>query len=683
MSGDFSELLSLPHTDAEQEWLRERLETLSAKERVILRAVLSWEELETAEDAVNLLMLVGNDNYDFYCPVTNYADLGRCYLGEKRTNLTDSPKRLAELEALGRFFEQDSPGKFVEDCYVLHPRSIMLQLYSRRNPEELNDGWNIRVKLASESCPEGVWIHLPDYPFTQGGSPDEIGIALRRLGVEDVGACRIMDARCNVPGVGDIPAQYDSAEALLNDANNLGFILTGKDKEAPDFEERFAAALEYENCATLAEAVSIGNDVSSYGIVKIENLREFAGKELRHSGVPPKMRKNINLAEYGERLLLDRGYRKNRDGRLFIGRLDHATERNVRGLTPGKAEGTGVVSTGFDELLSLPHTEAQGIWLRMRLERLSVRESAVLTALLSWKAPKTAADVLNLLLNVGQCEVYSPVSNHADLGKRYLKEEGVTLPDSAEKFTDMEALGRICEQKFPGKFVDDCYVLRPRHPLWEPYSGENQVPDEGWNIRVKLESDFCPEGAWIHFPDYNFVEEEMSGEIGIALRWLGVEDMSECRIMDAQCDVPGVGDIPAQYDSVEALLYDANNMGFLLEERGQGAVDFRETFTAALKYENCATLAEAVSIGDDLSSYDIVKAENLPEFAGKELENSGVPTEIRKAVNLEQYGRRLLLDRGYRDSQYGTLFVGRPDRAAERGVRQPTPEKRKKAQPAR
>ena len=79
MSGDFSELLSLPHTDAEQEWLRERLETLSAKERVILRAVLSWEELETAEDAVNLLMLVGNDNYDFYCPVTNYADLGRCY----------------------------------------------------------------------------------------------------------------------------------------------------------------------------------------------------------------------------------------------------------------------------------------------------------------------------------------------------------------------------------------------------------------------------------------------------------------------------------------------------------------------------------------------------------------------------------------------------------------------------
>ena len=602
---------------------------------------------------------------------------------EKRTNLPDSPERLAALEERGRFCEQNSPGEFVEDCYVLQPGSIMLQLYSRRNPEELNDGWNIRVKLASESCPEGVWIHLPDYPFTKGDSPDEIGIALRRLGVEDVGACRIMDARCNVPGVGDIPAQYDSAEALLNDANNLGFILTGKDKGAPDFEERFAAALEYENCSTLAEAVSIGNDVSSYGIVKVENLREFAGKELRHSGVPPKMRKDINLAEYGERLLLDRGYRKSRDGRLFVGRLDSATERNVRGLTPGKAEGVGAVSKGFDELLSLPHTEAQRIWLRMGLERLSVRESAVLTALLSWKEPKTATDVLNLLLNIDQCEVYSPVSNHADLGRRYLQEENVRLPDGAAEFTDMKKLGHICERKFPGQFVDDCYVLRPRYPLREPYSGRNHMPDEGWNIRVKLESEFCPEGAWIHFPDYSFAEGEMSGEIGIALRWLGVEDMSECRIMDAQCDVPGVGDIPAQYDSVEALLYDANNMGFLLEERGQGAFDFRETFSAALKYENCSTLAEAVSIGENLSSYDIIKAENLPEFARKELENSDVPPEIREAVNLEQYGRRLLLGRGYRESQYWTLFVGRPDCAAERDAQRRTPKKKKKAEPTR
>ena len=85
------------------------------------------------------------------------------------------------------------------------------------------------------------------------------------------------------------------------------------------------------------------------------------------------------------------------------------------------------MSGNFSELLSFPHTDAEGKWLRERLETLSVKESAVLTALLSWKEPKTAADAVNLLMNVGQCEVYSPVLNYADLGERYLKEQGVKL----------------------------------------------------------------------------------------------------------------------------------------------------------------------------------------------------------------------------------------------------------------
>ena len=342
------------------------------------------------------------------------------------------------------------------------------------------------------------------------------------------------------------------------------------------------------------------------------------------------------------------------------------------------------MSGNFNELLSFPHTDAEDKWLRERLETLSVKESAVLTALLSWKEPKTAADAVNLVLNVSRCEVYSPVSNYADLGERYLKEEGVTLPDGAEEFTDMEALGRICERKFPGQFVGDCYVLRPQRPLYEPYSGRNpEALDDGWGLRVKLESESCPEGVWVHFPDYPFAEEEMTGEIGIALRRLGVEDGGDCCVLEARCDVPGVGDIPAQYDNVEDLFYDANNMGFLLEERFRGAPDLREKFAAALEYENCATLADAVSVGDDADSYAIVKTENLRDFAKQELRDRGVPPEMHKAVDLEAYGERSLLDRGYRKIRDGTLFVGRPEQSEERGDRQPTPEKQKKTQPAR
>ena len=338
----------------------------------------------------------------------------------------------------------------------------------------------------------------------------------------------------------------------------------------------------------------------------------------------------------------------------------------------------------FSGLLDLPHTDAEQRWLREKLETLSPKESAVLTALLSWKEPETAADAVNLLLNVSRCEVYFPVSGYADLGERYLKEEGVTLPDGAEEFTDMEALGRICERKSPGQFVGNCYVLHPRRSLEEPYSGKNpEALNDGWSLRVKLESESCPEGVWVHFPDYPFAEEEMTGEVGIALRRLGVEDGGFCGILEARCDVPGVGDIPAQYDSVEALLYDANNMGFILEERGQGAPDFREKFAAALEYENCATLADAVSIGDNVSSYEIVRVENLRRFAKEELQNRGVPPEMHDAVSLEAYGERLLLDRGYRKIRDGTLFVGRADRLKERDAPQPTREKRKKTQPIR
>ena len=342
------------------------------------------------------------------------------------------------------------------------------------------------------------------------------------------------------------------------------------------------------------------------------------------------------------------------------------------------------MNNDFNGLLRLPHTNAEQEWLQAKLETLSPKESAVLTALLSWKEPKTAADAVNFLLNVGQCEVYSPVSNYADLGGRYLKEQGVKLPVGSEKFTDMEALGRICQRKSPGQFVGDCYVLRPESVMLEPYSARNpESLSDGWNIRVKLASESCPEGVWIHLPDYNFVEDELTGEIGIALRRLGAEDIGECRILDAQCDVPGVGDIPAQYDSVEALLYDANNMGFILDERGQGAPDFREKFAAALEYENCGTLADAVSIGAEAGSYEVVKVENLRDFAEKRLEDGGVPPEMRAAVNLEDYAEGRLLDSGFRKSRDGTLFVGRADPLKEREVPQPTREKRKKTQPTR
>ena len=52
----YGNLLSLPHTQEEKRWLKERLETLSAKESIILAVAMQRFPPATGVDAVNLLI---------------------------------------------------------------------------------------------------------------------------------------------------------------------------------------------------------------------------------------------------------------------------------------------------------------------------------------------------------------------------------------------------------------------------------------------------------------------------------------------------------------------------------------------------------------------------------------------------------------------------------------------------
>ena len=53
---DFGHLLALHHTDAERDWLRERLELISVMESIAFAAALSRTQPESAKDAVTSLM---------------------------------------------------------------------------------------------------------------------------------------------------------------------------------------------------------------------------------------------------------------------------------------------------------------------------------------------------------------------------------------------------------------------------------------------------------------------------------------------------------------------------------------------------------------------------------------------------------------------------------------------------
>lgn len=74
-------MLHLPGTAEEKQWLAERLEVLSVRERIILSAAMAREPPQDMAAAVNCLLSL--DEYEVRGHVGNYADLGELFLFEK------------------------------------------------------------------------------------------------------------------------------------------------------------------------------------------------------------------------------------------------------------------------------------------------------------------------------------------------------------------------------------------------------------------------------------------------------------------------------------------------------------------------------------------------------------------------------------------------------------------------
>ncbi|MBP5717726.1 MAG: hypothetical protein J6X53_01945, partial [Abditibacteriota bacterium] len=146
------------------------------------------------------------------------------------------------------------------------------------------------------------------------------------------------------------------------------------------------------------------------------------------------------------------------------------------------------------------------------------------------------------------------------------------------------------------------------------------------------------------------------GEIYFALRELGVETAEECTILDAWCNVPGVGDITAQYDRAEVLLEDANNLGIVLDERCNWLPDFERLYVAALSLD-CQSLSDALEISQNLDCYETIEAVDAAEIARQKLDQRRVPEEARKAIDMDGYGKQLLADQGYHLA--GDVYVRR------------------------
>ena len=304
-----------------------------------------------------------------------------------------------------------------------------------------------------------------------------------------------------------------------------------------------------------------------------------------------------------------------------------------------------------EELANLPGRPEEQGWLRERLEVLTVREGIALDAAIQREAPADAKSAVNLLANLDEYEVVGGIQSYEDLGLYYLEETNARLL-ALRDYVDLEELSIRFEDLHPGAFLRGCYVIYPEREPPQPYDGVNLPgPDYSWSLRLKLGSPAVPEGVWLALPDYNDIMDMRPGELRLAL--------------DA-----GITGLETAYDGrLEDLIYDGQNLGFILQEQNQGQKGFLQTYLWALEHEGCTTLPAALDLSQSLHHYKIVTADQLRDFALEELR--AVVGEAEPAAgcfDLERYGRDLLKQKGYTQTADGCAYIARQQKQAQAPV---------------
>lgn len=316
----------------------------------------------------------------------------------------------------------------------------------------------------------------------------------------------------------------------------------------------------------------------------------------------------------------------------------------------------------FESLERLPATPEEKAWLQERMETLSVRESMILSAALMSGEVHNGCDLVNVFQAMQDYEVCYPAGSYAHLGRFYLAHEA-QLPEDIPDFIDTEQLGKNYEDEHPGIFFGNGYVEYPNQGPALRYNGENLsfCMDEGWSVKIKLASERCPDGVWLRLPDYGDANDGKPDEMRIALDELGVKTVDECTLLEARCILPQVGDLMEQYDRISNLIYDGQNLGFVLDEHGQGKANFIALYVGALEYEDCGTLAEALDIAENLNRYEFVPMKALREYAQKELKNQGItlPTLAAEAFQYEEYAAQCLQENGFVLNTAEDAYIGK------------------------
>ncbi|RJR13038.1 hypothetical protein C4588_01485 [Candidatus Parcubacteria bacterium] len=262
----FTSGLSCTASSQEALWIEKRLTGMSPKEKLLLKAAMDLALVETAADLINLTFQL--DCYELCYPTKDDRELGE-YVARYLEYGKDNALAYIDREKLGQHFRtRQAPGVFVDGAYVFPNGLTVEPVYNGSNLSELEDrNYSVKIRLASASNKDGVWLRLPDYAEVNGGRPDELKIALDTLGVTSLHECRALEAVCVLPNIRDLIDQYDTLEELVWSGSNLGYVLEEQGQGMPHFMKHLQAAMQYENCDRLDFALDISQNLHCYDFI--------------------------------------------------------------------------------------------------------------------------------------------------------------------------------------------------------------------------------------------------------------------------------------------------------------------------------------------------------------------------------------------------------------------------------
>ncbi|SHE61465.1 hypothetical protein SAMN02745784_01247 [Tissierella praeacuta DSM 18095] len=272
----------------------------------------------------------------------------------------------------------------------------------------------------------------------------------------------------------------------------------------------------------------------------------------------------------------------------------------------------------------LEGTEEEKAYLDRRFNEMSVKEQYVLEGAIQIIGIYTATDMINLTEQLSSFDFYYKATDEKSLGE-YVAKYKEDASDEILPFIKTEKLGREYHEDFQGSFTNEGYIIQ-RNTIKQIYDGTNldKMTGGDWTVKLKVSSKSNPEGVWINLADYEFSTLEPD-EIAIALDVLGIDDWKEANLLDAKCIFSNITELQDQYDSIEKLIIDGNNLGYACDEQDQGKDFYMEHLESAMELEGCTRLDFALDISQNLDCYDFIpRSANLEKYGRIMAERDGI-----------------------------------------------------------